>query len=86
MFTKFDFLHMTYVETEVSSHLYHVENIFTCTHVCCFVKNRFCCDLRCFVVKSILSRFTHFCVEKIEPKIVCVEKNDKYQVPRYALR
>ena len=33
-------------------------------------KNWFCRDLHCFFAKSVLSRFTHF----------CVEKNDKYEV------
>ena len=32
------------------------------------------CDLRCFVAKSVLSW------RKIEPKIVPVEKKDKYEV------
>ena len=64
MFTKFDFLHMTYVETEVSSHLYDVKNVFTCTHYAVLLTNWFCCDLRWFVMKSVLSQFTHFCVDK----------------------
>ena len=33
----------------------------------------------CFVViYAVLSRFTRFCVEKLRPKIVYVEKNEKY--------
>ena len=32
------------------------------------------CDLRCFVAKTVLSRFTRFGVEKIGPKILSVEK------------
>ena len=39
---------------------------------CC--KISFLCDLRCFVAKSVLSLFTRFGVEKIEPKILSVEK------------
>ena len=35
---------------------------------------------RRFVVKSVLSRFTRFCIDQIEPEFVPVEKNDKYQV------
>ena len=33
-----------------------------------------------FCRKSVLLRFTRFCVEKIEPKTEYVEKKDKYQV------
>ena len=29
-----------------------------------FLQNQFVWDLRCFVAKSVLVRFTHFCVEK----------------------
>ena len=39
---------------------------------CC--KTSLLCDLRCFVVKSVLSRFTRPGVEKIVPKILSVEK------------
>ena len=34
----------------------------------------FCCNLRTFVAKSVLSQFTTFVWRKIEPKIACVEK------------
>ena len=30
------------------------------------------------VIYAVLSRFTRFCVEKLRPKIVYVEKNEKY--------
>ena len=56
-----------------------------CLHMCTInavlLKNWFCCDLRCFVTKSVLSRFTHFCVEKnLTKNCLRGEKNDKYQV------
>ena len=41
----------------------------------------FCCDSRCFDAKSILSRFTRFCVEqKITNKSCPWSTNDKYDV------
>ena len=56
----------------------------------------FCCDLRCFVAKTVLSRFTRFCREnsfvaiyallcgeKLNPKLYMWRKNDKYQVRTY---
>ena len=36
--------------------------------------------LRCFVAKSVLSRFTPFCVENKFNQKLLVEKKDKYQV------
>ena len=46
-----------------------------------FVANRVCFNLSCFVAKPVLSPFTHYlCGEKHEPKMLSVEKNDKYQV------
>ena len=39
------------------------------------LKISLCCHLRCFVAKSILSRFTRFCVEKnLGNNCVCGEK------------
>ena len=39
------------------------------------------CDLRCFDAKSILSRFTHFCVEQNLTQTSCPwSKNDKFHV------
>ena len=39
------------------------------------VQNLFCCNLRCFVAKSVLSRFARFCVEKNWAKnCACGEK------------
>jgi len=39
------------------------------------LKISLCCHLRCFVAKSILSRFTRFCVEKnLGKNCVCGEK------------
>ena len=36
---------------------------------------RFCLNLRCFVAKSVLSQFTHFCVEKnLFRNFACGEK------------
>ena len=41
----------------------------------------YCYNLRCFVAKSVLLRFTRFCVEKNWTKnCACGEKKDKYQV------
>ena len=38
-----------------------------------------CCDLRCFDATSILSHFTHFCVEqKFTQKSFLWSKNDTY--------
>ena len=40
-----------------------------------------CCDLHCFAATSILSHFTHFCVEqKFTEKSCLWSKNDKYHV------
>ena len=44
-----------------------------------FVAKLFCCHWRFFVAKSILLQFTCILPGKIEPKIVPVEKKDKYQ-------
>ena len=45
-----------------------------------------CRDLRCFDAKSILTRFTHFCVEqKITNKSCPWSTNDKYDVCSYYL-
>ena len=54
-----------------------------------FHPNWFCRDLRCFVAKSVLSQFTHFCVEKNYTKnCLCGEKmtNIKYGYPLPSLR
>ena len=37
---------------------------FVAFYATSFCKNIFFCKLRCFVAKSVLSRFTRFCVEK----------------------
>ena len=44
------------------------------------LQNLFCRNLRCFVVKSVLSRFTRFCVEKTLTNKYAFEEKDKYQV------
>ena len=51
-----------------------------CCKICSF------CDLRCFVAKSVLSRFTRFCVEKnLAKNCACGEKRTNikyaYQAP-----
>ena len=44
-------------------------------------QNLFCCNLRCFVAKPVLSRFTHFlCGDKSRPKCCPWRKNDIYHV------
>ena len=76
---NFKFLHMTDVEkSEVSPHLACVwcgECLYICTRYAVLLNNSLCRDLRCFVAKSVLSRYTHFCVEKNWTKdCVCGEK------------
>ena len=64
------------------SEINNVYNIWFLSHFMqfCYILFVFC-HLRCFVAKSVLSRFTRFCVEKNLAKIfVCREKNGKYQV------
>ena len=55
---------MCHVETFL--HMKNVETNIFCHFLCCFFfsRNLLCCHLRCIGTKSILSRFTHFCVEK----------------------
>ena len=88
MLSNFKFLHMTDVEKfEVSPHLACVwcgECLNICTRYAVLFKNWFCRDIRRFVAKSFLSRFTHFCVEKNWTKdYVCGQKVTNI---RYALR
>ena len=71
---------------------YHVENILHLRNVkkiCNVMWRNYVfvafsdgfCDLCCFVAKSVLTRFTHFCVEKVGAIKLCLwRKNDKYQV------
>ena len=40
--------------------------------------NQLCCDLNCFVAKSVVSRFTHFWCQILELKMVLVSK--KWQI------
>ena len=48
-------------------------------------QNLFCCNLHCFVVIPVSSRFTHFlCGEKLQPECCPWRKNDKYHVCRNA--
>ena len=50
------------------------------------LQNLFCRNLRCFVAKSVLSRFTRFsCGEKLNQKMCLWRKKDKYQVWAQAL-
>ena len=45
------------------------------------LQNLFSCNLRCFVAKPILSRFTHFlCGKKLSSKFCLWRKSDKYDV------
>ena len=71
--------HMTDVEkSEVSPHLACIwcgECLYICTRYAVLSKKGVYCDLHRFVAKSVLSRFTHFCVEKNGTKYcVCGEK------------
>ena len=79
---------MTYCHVEKILHMRNVKKIWRndVHNLWCFVtfyvvllQNLFC-NLSCFIAKSVLYRFTRFFVKKIEPKIVRVEKNDKYEV------
>ena len=79
MLNNFKFLHITDVEkSDVSPHLTRVwcgECLYICTRYAVLLKNWFCRDLRCFVAKSVLLQFTHFCVEKNWTKeSICGEK------------
>ena len=49
---------------ETFLHMINVETIFFVTIHADLSRNLLCCHLRCIGAKSILSRFTHFCVEK----------------------
>ena len=49
---------------ETFLHMINVETIFFGTIHADLSRNLLCCHLRCIGAKSILSRFTHFCVEK----------------------
>ena len=78
--------HMTDVEkSEVSPHLACIwcgECLYICTRYAVLSKKGVYCDLHRFVAKSVLSRFTHFCVEKNGTKYcVCGEKmtNIRYE-------
>ena len=56
--------------------LLHIHIWFHMTNLQCLLFFR---DLRCFDANSILSRFTHFCVEQKFTQICCLwSKNDKY--------
>ena len=83
MWSNLKFLHMTDVEkSEVSPHLACVwcgECLYIYTCYAVLSKNWFCCDLRRFVAKSVLLRYTHFCVEKNQ-RLRMWRKNDKYEV------
>ena len=88
MWSNLKFLHMTDVEkSEVSPHLACVwcgECLYIYTCYAVLSKNWFCCDLRRFVAKSVLLRFTHFCVEKnLTKDCICGEKmtNIRYASP-----
>ena len=68
MLSNFKFHYLTDVEkSEVFPHLARVrcgDCLYICTCYAILLKIWFCHDLRCFVAKSVLSRFTQFCVEK----------------------
>ena len=49
---------------ETFLHMINVETIFFVTIHADLSRNLLCCHLRCIAAKSILSRFTRFCVEK----------------------
>ena len=49
---------------ETFLHMINVETIFFVTIHADLSRNLLCCHLRCIGAKSILLRFTHFCVEK----------------------
>ena len=67
-------------------HIWHVSDVENVSTYVQFML--FCCKidfvtifLRTFVGKSVLSRFTHFCVEKkLNQKLPLWRKNDKYEV------
>ena len=91
MWSNLKFLHMTDVEkSEVSPHLACVwcgECLYIYTCYAVLSKNWFCCDLRRFVAKSVLLRFTHFCVEKnLTKNCVCGEKMTNIRYVCTALR
>ena len=73
MWSNFIFLHMTDVEkSEISPHLACVW-CRKCLHICTIYA--VCYNLRTFVTKSVLLRFTHFCVEKnLTKNCLCGEK------------
>ena len=76
----------------MSCQLWHVKSSQLITYFCCEIffldriyavltQNLFCCNLHCFVVIPVSSRFTHFlCGEKLRPKCCPWRKNDKYHV------
>ena len=60
---------------ETFLHMINVETIFFVTIHADLSRNLLCCHLRCIGAKSILSRFTHFCVEKnLTQNYICGEK------------
>ena len=69
---------------ETFLHMINVETIFFVTIHADLSQNLLCCHLRCIGAKSILSRFTHFCVEKnLFRNCACGEKrtNIRYVPP-----
>ena len=67
---------------ETFLHMINVETIFFVTIHADLSQNLLCCHLRCIGAKSILSRFTHFCVEKnLFRNCACGEKrtNIRYE-------
>ena len=63
----------------------HTQYMLFCCNLCCFCQIFFfyqiCRNLRCFVAKSVLLRFTRFHVEKIWTKKLCLwRKKDKYHI------
>jgi len=67
-------------KSEISSYMCTIYGIFLhfklfCCKICVFF-----CALRCFVAKLVCCDLRAFVWRKFLPKIVSVDKNDKYQV------
>ena len=83
MWKNFKFLHMTDVEkSDISPHDKFVRcfsGVFMlfCHILCCSLGAKvFFSDLRCFIAKSVLSRFTRFCMEKNVPERLALPASD----------
>ena len=65
---------------DISPHDKCGDNFFVTIHAD-LSQNLLCCHLRCIGAKSILSRFTHFCVEQNLTQTSCPwSTNDKFHV------